>query len=1154
MMTADRSLIPFSTSIPSEEDLGINLGESNGSLGFRRYGLPTGHLTFLWLLSAGILSIAAMYFALLSQPGFRSLAWTASLGAVGMMAGAWFISKIRWSLATAEQAQQVQSLLLLAAFSIPTAQLLFTMVVSQDISYTTFALLLMIGYSLLSPSAESLLLFTTVTLAAWSACALRCPPGAWLCYVLPWMGAIGLSLFIHSRISRGTTVTPSLSGPKSNPSVIDVNLAEPLRVALADRDRLQFANQQLEAEIKLIHQFHATRINYLPVIQELSQLLAQDVSLRDVGQRWLDKFIVVLQAKYGAIWMQEGDQPPRLAVSTSATESSNEDLLRHVLLQAQFSRQHLDCGIPLDLGLHGKGVLLIQDIKPNDDLPVHGLMQQAASLLNLFLRWQLAEADSDDLTQQLHQTAAEMQKLRDQDAGQHTRYQELSEQVTTLQNERDMWMKEADRFQQLLETAQTEHDTLSELLDEAEQALKQLQSQPQQAERLKELEIQLQVATAAADTAKTQLLKSEQQLKQARSECKDLEDQWNQVEEQLEELRKQRAQLQSEFREVEQAWESETRLGQQFKSALLTLQHPALLTDKSGNILLENEPARALRGNTRSTPGDHPLYQLITKESANSTSNWSTPWQRDEADGKSAVYDVQINPLTGANISGYFIQAVLQQPAEINTGMQSLSGTRFFSGLAQTLEPPLAQLIEHTDSLFDSSTDQDQRRQSLLGILQHGRHVRRLLTQAIDYARLEAGEASLVKEAVNPWKLLQHVTAQLRPSAEEKGLDLVLHPAGPLPVSITTDQHRLVALIQQLIHQAIRATSSGIIVIKLGMIQTANHSYAPARLHIDIESEHVASTHSLPATFDMALLTRQSEALHAALQLNANSISLQLPVSPSELLHVVTVDRLLVDDSLPEYEITQPLLGKVLVVVDGQEQQRVVSYQLERLGLRSEVLADAERAIERTKEEKIDLILWDVEKRDIPLVEACNILRTQYYQGAILAVGTLQDASQRSDFLQAGGDGFLTRPIVLATWRHTLSMYLPDSPMPVVKSVERILSQFHADREFVQLIRSYVSKLPSHLADMRSALQVADSARFIRLTHALIDGGQLYGYPTLAEAAKQLEQLSLAGVDSPRLTAQVDEIARLIHGMERGVKASPSAGYLALPGTLTRAA
>jgi HPt (histidine-containing phosphotransfer) domain-containing protein len=195
-----------------------------------------------------------------------------------------------------------------------------------------------------------------------------------------------------------------------------------------------------------------------------------------------------------------------------------------------------------------------------------------------------------------------------------------------------------------------------------------------------------------------------------------------------------------------------------------------------------------------------------------------------------------------------------------------------------------------------------------------------------------------------------------------------------------------------------------------------------------------------------------------------------------------------------------------------------------------------------------------VEKRDISLIDACRILRKQWYQGAILAVGNLQHTSQRSDFLQAGGDGFLMRPIVLTTWRHTLSMYLPDAPTPADKSASRILSEFHADRDFIPLIRSYVNKLPAHLAEMRSALQVADAARFIRLTHALIDGGQLYGYPKLADAAISLQQSALAGVDAPRLSQLLDDITQLIFGMERGIKASPSAGYLALPGTLTRAA
>ncbi|MFT3880173.1 MAG: hypothetical protein QM703_11000 [Gemmatales bacterium] len=111
------------------------------------------------------------------------------------------------------------------------------------------------------------------------------------------------------------------------------------------------------------------------------------------------------------------------------------------------------------------------------------------------------------------------------------------------------------------------------------------------------------------------------------------------------------------------------------------------------------------------------------------------------------------------------------------------------------------------------------RRQALVGILQHGRYVRRLLEQACDFAQLEAGQAPIVKAACSPWQIVQQVVSQQRPSAEEKGLALSLQPLGAMPSIITTDPTRLTAILQHLVSQSIRATQTGSVIINVGMEQ-----------------------------------------------------------------------------------------------------------------------------------------------------------------------------------------------------------------------------------------------------------------------------------------------------------------------------------------------
>lgn len=1176
-MSADHTLIPFA--LPTDADLGVNLGQdrrSHYAIGLPRPQTRLGMLLVLWLFVSGLLAINALYHVIADGPGARLLSWTAAAGAVALLLGALFLQQQRtfWTMFAGESlGRQVNKEyptagLLLIAFVVPTLQLLLTLVVTQDLSYTTYTLLLIAGYALLAEKTEDVLLYVTITLATWCACALRGPAGAWVGYVLPWAGSIGLALFTHSRLAQAATGLTRRK-PLSSSSIIDVNLEEPLRQAIADRDRAFAAKKSLEQELTELRLAHHQKPDYLPTLQQLTQHLAQDVTLQDIGPRWLELLVVPMKADFAAVWIKENNQDPRLALSTSATTSSDEPLLIEALQAGTLIQRNGDWALPLDLGMQGRGVLLLQGVHHADAHQAERLLRTSGALLALFLRWQLAEAESDALTQDAHQFKERAAKLQSELAAMHLTHQqsefhlqtewkntlaELEQLRSSSSGHHDQvnhWKAEAERFQKLVEEAQTEMDTLTQLLDEAEQELQKLQVNASSTENLKELEIARNVAEASAEAAKSQMLKLEQDIKKLGKEREAAETNWAKAEEQRDAAESARQKAERELIEAHAEWEKESALVQQFVTAWKAISEPLAMFDRHGQLLAESESARQLRGTTRNLPAEHPLFQLIT----NDKMQQKKPWQL-EATLNGASYQVAITPLLHQQeLDGYLITASLPRIETRVEPVNDLAGPRFFGGLAETLEPPLAQLVDHADHLLDAATDHETRRQALVGILQQGRHVRRLLTQAVDYAQLEAGKSAVVKGPVSPWQVVQQVVQQLRPCAEEKGLEMVVQPVGTLPVSLTSDAQRLTTLLHHLLSQTIRSTATGNISVKVGMEQPRASKNQATRLRIDIDGGPRNFSTSFASEFASQLARKQASVLQMEIEEQPARTSLLIPVTPAEMLHLLPADKLTWEDESTSSTLSlDPLHGKALIVSEGQEQQRVTTYQLERLGLRCEVIAEGEQAINRAMEDRFDLILWDASKRDVSLVEACQKLRAQFYQGAILAVGPTYHAAQRDDFLAAGGDGFLARPIVLATWRHTIASLLPHASATLPLTGETITSEFQTDREFISLIRSYVSKLPGHVADMRAALQVADVARLIRLAHALVDGGELYGYPRISEVAAKLEKALLQGRDAAELSQFVDQIDIQVVKMERGIKQPRSHAFLALPGPLTRAA
>lgn len=1152
MTSAESPLTPFNTTLPSEFDLGINLGANEPSTdasGTRRFPLQTNLMVFVWLLVAGLLAMTAIYHVILNAPESRLLAWSASAGAVILLLGAFALKKRAWRFASSETAARASSLLLLAVFTVPTAQLLLTLVATQDLSYTTLVLLLMIGYAMLTQRTQSLFLYITITLAAWSACALRCPAGAWLSYLLPIIGAIGLALFIHSRqlMARPTPGNPTVQA-RSTKSISEIQLQNSLQTALAERDRAQATSRQLEADLHQMQDIATKRHDFLPLMNDLGLQLAQDVTLQEAGQPWLQRLVGALNAHAGAIWVMESNQKPKLAVGTPGTTA--HDALINQAIRSQSIIQDGNCWTSsFDLGLQGRGVLQIDGISTGSSTAIEQLLRSASCYLSLFLRWQLSESEGEATAQDVHRRQEHIEQLQKELATLQESHRQLNEQQTDeTNNQTAHWKAEAERWQKLVETAQNEHDTLTQLLDETEQELKTLKSSGISMDRVKELEAKLRTSEADRKSAETS---------------------WDAAEKKLQLALEAREKAEAETSEAHAEWEKETQTVTRLNAALRGFTDPVVVFDPSGGILFENDAARKLRGNTRNLPGEHPLWkQAISDAVIGKKQPWSMNCQITNSDQVILSLDISVNPLLQQQkIDSYAIIAKPSKPSvEVNHQPAPANdvdaGPRFFGGLAQTLEPPLSHLIEHADALLDATADQEARRRALVGILQHGRYVHRLLTQACDYAQLESGQAPIVMSSCSPWKLIQQIIANQRPSAEEKGLDLVLQPVSALPVAITTDPDHLTRLLQQLVSQAIRTTFSGAINVKVWLDQSKQRPSGSAHLLFEVDTRdterQLTHQNSFATDFDLTLSRKQAGAIQSELITDSLSQTrLVLPVSSLELLNLIPSDRLRIeekDDEIRPETNAELMHGKVLVVVDGQEQQRVTTYQLERLGLRSEVISEATRAIGRINEERFDMVLWDVNKQDMPFIKAAQLLRSHFYDGAIFAVGTPPSTRQRDEFLAAGGDGVLHRPIVPAVWRHALEKYSPTIRQQSLMQQESIPSDYHGDRAFLDLIRNYVAKLPGHLAEMRASLQVADMARLIRLAHALVDGGQLYGYPALSEVAQQLERIVLTGRDASVQTSLLDQLGAIISKIEQGLKPNQSAGYLAWPKPLTKAA
>lgn len=104
--------------------------------------------------------------------------------------------------------------------------------------------------------------------------------------------------------------------------------------------------------------------------------------------------------------------------------------------------------------------------------------------------------------------------------------------------------------------------------------------------------------------------------------------------------------------------------------------------------------------------------------------------------------------------------------------------------------------------------DTDEEREQMLDILQRNvQTVTQMITDLLDYARLEAGEEQMHVQPLDGSKLLMQVCQHVEPLISQKGL--TLHTDGPTTLLVQGDALNITRIVQNLVLNALKYTSAG---------------------------------------------------------------------------------------------------------------------------------------------------------------------------------------------------------------------------------------------------------------------------------------------------------------------------------------------------------
>jgi len=162
--------------------------------------------------------------------------------------------------------------------------------------------------------------------------------------------------------------------------------------------------------------------------------------------------------------------------------------------------------------------------------------------------------------------------------------------------------------------------------------------------------------------------------------------------------------------------------------------------------------------------------------------------------------------------------------------------------LAHELKTPLTSIIGYSD-LFLRQQQQQNQQSNLIPNLEHiekvlrnGRQLLRLINDALEISRYEAGTIKLQPSISNVQSLINSVVEMVEPLARAKELKIVVD-CDRAPEQVFTDYLRLQQIVTNLIGNAIRYTESGMITVQCQLLPGNEWSLIVADTGIGIAPE-----------------------------------------------------------------------------------------------------------------------------------------------------------------------------------------------------------------------------------------------------------------------------------------------------------------------------